>query len=284
MTRSISTGISPVGIFLNHAVETIFASFLVKGLVDRLIGWAIIGVEFWPIIVLFGRLEFDWYGWIPVGVTRRRTTHSERASARVDAAFSTRAKLLVGAPRSTATAMADGCHSVLSCRYPCHPILARKAHIITTNAPEADDNFGKISTDSYITQILHNLSDAAFDGAWLTAALSQVRFAPGGTCLTLINMLSDSPELWSPDVRRPALFCRRPLLCIPGSSCASDSFQRLVRSSSADETLYVLGRHLARDARDARLAGPRLASGTAGGAERGMKRARLCDDFIFDNK
>jgi hypothetical protein len=193
--------------------------------------------------------------------------------------FSTKAKLLVSASRSTATAVADGCHTqffvvaTLAIR-----LLPVKAHIITANAPEADDDFGKISTDSYIPQVLLNILNPALDGAWLTATLSQVRFARDGTWLTLIDMRPDSPEPLSPDVRRSALFCRRPRLCISISSRASDPLTRLVWSGSADGTLYVLGRHLARAAGDARLAGPQLASGTAGGAGRGIKPAAICDD------
>jgi hypothetical protein len=285
MTRSISTGISPVGIFLNHTLGVAFLLFLLEDTVDRLVSWAFISVEFWPLIVLFAHLEFDWYGWIPVGVTRRRSTHSERASARVDATFSTRAKLLVSAPCSTAAAAIDGCHNqffviaTIAIQF-----LPVKAHIITANALEADDYFGKISTDSYITQVLHNLVNGAMGGSWLTAALSQVRFAPDGTWLMLIDMRPDSPEPSSPDVRRPARFCCCPRLCIFGSHRAPDALSWLVRAGSANGSLYMLGRHLACNTGDACLAGRQLASSSAGRAGRGMRRAPLCGDFVCDNK
>jgi hypothetical protein len=35
MTRSISSGISPVGVFLDNAIDIVFASFFLKDLVDR---------------------------------------------------------------------------------------------------------------------------------------------------------------------------------------------------------------------------------------------------------
>jgi hypothetical protein len=44
------------------------------------------------------RLNWSWggpLGWVPVGVNRRRPTHSERASARADAEFIWRDRIIV---------------------------------------------------------------------------------------------------------------------------------------------------------------------------------------------
>jgi len=44
------------------------------------------------------RLNWSWggpFGWVPVGVFRRRPTHSERASARADAEFIWRDRIIV---------------------------------------------------------------------------------------------------------------------------------------------------------------------------------------------
>lgn len=60
------------------------------------LGWVVFRLAWVANLAL--RLEWTWggpWGWVPVAVVRRRATHSERASARTDAKFLWRDRLIV---------------------------------------------------------------------------------------------------------------------------------------------------------------------------------------------
>lgn len=55
-------------------------------------------IPYFTKLSLYLRLEWQWggpRGWIPVGVTKRRATHSERNSARADAKFDWKLRVAV---------------------------------------------------------------------------------------------------------------------------------------------------------------------------------------------
>ena len=80
------------------------------------------------------RLEWQWggpRGWLPVGVTKRRATHSERNSARADAKFDW--KLRVAVSDSNAVAMEDILPLVLILSF--DPQLGIATVLVTRLAP-----------------------------------------------------------------------------------------------------------------------------------------------------
>lgn len=79
-----------------YAVRGYRLSHLALWQVVLKVGWA--ALLLWVQTNLALRLEWTWgvfRGWIPVGVSRRRPTHSERASARADASFLWRDRIIV---------------------------------------------------------------------------------------------------------------------------------------------------------------------------------------------
>ena len=83
---------------------------------------------------LYLRLEWQWggpRGWLPVGVTKRRATHSERNSARADAKFDW--KLRVAVSDSDAVAMEDILPVVLILSF--DPQLGIATVLVTRLAP-----------------------------------------------------------------------------------------------------------------------------------------------------
>lgn len=105
--RSLATGIS-LHAFLVYAVGALLIDILVsvRGVNAGESPWLMLPPLACVVAVLFFgaslalRLEWAWggpKGWVPVGLSRRRSTHSERRSARDDARFAWRYRALVSA-------------------------------------------------------------------------------------------------------------------------------------------------------------------------------------------
>lgn len=113
MTRSLSTGISlPFEIAYSTLSTIVLTRDVVNSFVHRgsffehIFVPTVIFLIFASILCsqasLFFGLEWLWggpKGFVPVGLARRRPTHSERASRRADAQFDWRLRVLVGLHR-----------------------------------------------------------------------------------------------------------------------------------------------------------------------------------------
>lgn len=120
-TRSVATGISlPMelvtstyfalqGISSNvtHISEHGFGAAAMLSLVFLVLFL----IPYFTKLSLYLRLEWQWSGprgWIPVGVTKRRATHSERNSARADAKFDWKLRIALGIASVLITRLAPG--------------------------------------------------------------------------------------------------------------------------------------------------------------------------------
>jgi hypothetical protein len=118
-TRSVATGIA---LPMELVTSTYFALQGVSSNVTHvrehgfdaaaalsLVFLALFFIPYFAKLSLYLRLEWQWggpRGWIPVGVTKRRATHSERNSARADAKFDWKLRIAV----SISDAMARASH------------------------------------------------------------------------------------------------------------------------------------------------------------------------------
>ncbi|KAL7414805.1 hypothetical protein BDY24DRAFT_384636 [Mrakia frigida] len=91
ITRSVTTGISmPAQVIdsVGEFIHSIWKDVLDGSRSDLWIGVIIMTVCSSVLWALALRLEFSWWGWVPIWVSRRKASHLERASARLDMRFS----------------------------------------------------------------------------------------------------------------------------------------------------------------------------------------------------
>lgn len=155
------------------------------------IGW--VGLLLWLQANLALRLEWVWGGfrdWIPVGVSRRRPTHSERASARADASFLRRDRIIVSlsaVQSSRSESMTDTFPSLALSLPPFLQLFVGicllkrflpSLHLITASPPlptgENAYTFSTTPDTTFFIRTVVSLVDPFSTALWYSALLSQL--------------------------------------------------------------------------------------------------------------
>ncbi|BGP47386.1 hypothetical protein JCM10450v2_003238 [Rhodotorula kratochvilovae] len=209
-TRSLGTGITlPLEVLddlwsvVNSVSTTFFGKLAFDGdwFMHVLHGLASL-TTLWKLVLLL-RLEFCWGGplnWLPVGVSRRRYTHSERASARADLLFNWKSRFLAIVVFTLAYRFSNRLPHLVTANPPTIGTLQTTDphHLWKTIAPFLGSASSAISLVKNLAQIHLNYRLQSFGGTYRCAAVLGLVFDLLEHAPTVLVNIFGTWELRSP--------------------------------------------------------------------------------------